>query len=197
MLGLTGSATAVSNVFGPGGLGTGINNALGGLKGSEFGDAGGAGGLGYRGTGAGGGGNALGIGGLGSGTGRGTGGAGSIDLGGRGKGTTRIIPGRTVIKGSLSKEEIARVIRRHLNQIKYCYEKELTKKPNLRGKVTSRFIIAGTGRVQVAKVYQTTMGYAPTEKCIVRIIKMMRFPQPRGGGIVSVTYPFMFQKAGR
>ena len=77
------------------------------------------------------------------------------------------------------------------------YEKELTKKPNLRGKVTSRFIIAGTGRVQMAKVYQTTMGYAPTEKCIIRIIKMMRFPQPRGGGIVSVTYPFMFQKAGR
>jgi hypothetical protein len=197
LLGLTGAATAVSNVSGPGGLGTGINNALGGLKGSEFGDAGGAGGLGYRGTGGGGGGNALGIGGLGSGTGRGTGGAGSIDLGGRGKGTTRIIPGRTVIKGSLSKEEIARVIRRHLNQIKYCYEKELTKKPNLRGKITSRFIIAGTGRVQMAKVYQTTMGYAPTEKCIVRIIKMMRFPQPRGGGIVSVTYPFMFQKAGR
>jgi hypothetical protein len=197
LLGLTGAATAVSNVFGPGGLGTGINNALGGLKGSEFGDAGGAGGLGYRGTGGGGGGNALGIGGLGSGTGRGTGGAGSIDLGGRGKGTTRIIPGRTIIKGSLSKEEIARVIRRHLNQIKYCYEKELTKKPNLRGKVTSKFIIAGTGKVQMAKVYQTTMGYAPTEKCIIRIIKMMRFPQPRGGGIVQVVYPFMFQKAGR
>ena len=59
--------------LGSGGLGTGINNALGGLRGSEFGDAGGAGGLGYRGTGAGGGGNALGIGGLGSGTGRGTG----------------------------------------------------------------------------------------------------------------------------
>jgi hypothetical protein len=197
LLGLTGAATAVSNVFGPGGLGTGINNALGGLKGSEFGDAGGAGGLGYRGTGGGGGGNALGIGGLGSGTGRGTGGAGSIDLGGRGKGTARIIPGRTIIKGSLSKEEIARVIRRHLNQIKYCYEKELTKKPNLRGKVTTKFIIAGTGRVQMAKIYQTTMGYAPTEKCIVRIIKMMRFPQPRGGGIVQVVYPFMFQKAGR
>ena len=51
-----------------GGLGTGINNALGGLL-DRFGDAGGAGGLGYRGTGAGGGGNALGIGGLGSGTG--------------------------------------------------------------------------------------------------------------------------------
>jgi hypothetical protein len=177
-------------------LGTGINNALGGLRGSEFGDAGGAGGLGYRGTGAGGGGNALGIGGLGSGTGRGTGGLGSVDLGGRGRGTTRILPGRTVIKGSLSREEIARVIRRHLNQIKYCYEKELSKKPNLKGKVTTKFIIAGTGRVKMSKIYQTTMNHSPTEDCINRIIKMMKFPQPRGGGIVQVVYPFMFQKSG-
>ena len=196
LLGLTGSNAAVSNVFGPGGLGTGINNALGGLRGSEFGDAGGAGGLGYRGTGAGGGGNALGIGGLGSGTGRGTGGLGSVDLGGRGRGTTRILPGRTVIKGSLSREEIARVIRRHLNQIKYCYEKELSKKPNLKGKVTTKFIIAGTGRVKMSKIYQTTMNHSPTEDCINRIIKMMKFPQPRGGGIVQVVYPFMFQKSG-
>jgi hypothetical protein len=197
LLGLTGATTAVSNVLGPGGLGTGINNALGGLKGSDFGEAGGAGGLGYRGTGGGGGGNALGIGGLGSGTGRGTGGAGSIDLGGRGKGTTRIIPGRTTIMGSLSREEIARVIRRHLNQIKHCYEKELTKKPNLRGKVTAKFIIAGTGRVQKSKTFQSTLHHAPSESCINRIIKRMIFPQPRGGGIVMVKYPFMFSRAGR
>jgi hypothetical protein len=196
LLGLTGATTAVSNVLGPGGLGTGINNALGGLKGSDFGEAGGAGGLGYRGTGGGGGGNALGIGGLGSGTGRGTGGQGSIDLGGR-KGTTRIIPGRTTIMGSLSREEIARVIRRHLNQIKHCYEKELTKKPNLRGKVTAKFVIAGTGKVQKSKVFQSTLHHAPSESCINRIIKRMIFPQPRGGGIVVVKYPFMFSRAGR
>jgi len=95
---------AVSNVFGPGGLGTGINNALGGLNGTSMGDAGGAGGLGTRGTGRGGGGNALGIGGLGSGTGRGSGGQGDVDLGGRGKGSTKITPGKTIVEGGLSKE---------------------------------------------------------------------------------------------
>ena len=78
-----GPESQVSDVMGPGGLGSGINNALGGLRGTAMGDAGGAGGLGTRGTGAGGGGNGLGIGGLGSGTGRGSGGNGNIDLGGR------------------------------------------------------------------------------------------------------------------
>ena len=87
------------------------------------------------------------------------------------------------------------VIRKHLNRIKYCYEKELIKKPDLRGKVTSRFVIAASGRVQTAKVYQTTMNHAPAERCIARVFKRMRFPKPRGGGIVLVTYPLMFQTA--
>ena len=80
---LKGAGGEVSNVFGPGGLGTGINNTLGGLRGTSMGDAGGAGGLGTRGIGAGGGGSSSGIGGLGTyGHGRGTGGYGNINLGG-------------------------------------------------------------------------------------------------------------------
>ncbi|MFH1810994.1 MAG: AgmX/PglI C-terminal domain-containing protein [Pseudomonadota bacterium] len=189
-------AGAVSNVFGPGGLGTGMNNALGGLRGADLGDAGGAGGLGTRGTGPGGGGNALGIGGLGSGTGRGTGGRGDIDLGGRGKGSTRIIPGKHVVEGALSKEEIGRVIRRYLNQIKYCYEKELPKNPNLYGKVVVMFTIGGTGAVNDANVVQTSLNDNNVEQCVLRIIHRLRFPQPKGGGIVVVTYPFIFQQSG-
>jgi hypothetical protein len=195
-LGLKGPEGAVSNVLGPGGLGSGINNALGGLRGASMGDAGGAGGLGSRGTGAGGGGNALGIGGLGSGTGRGSGGKGGIDLGGRGKGMTRIKPGRVIHKGSLSREEIDRVVKRHLNQIRYCYEKELAKNPNLQGKIVGSWTIAGTGLVQTASASQNTMGNKNVEKCVVRIIKRMRFPRPKGGGQVFVTYPFMFAKSG-
>lgn len=185
---------AVSNVFGPGGLGTGINNAMGGLRGTEMGDAGGAGGLGTRGAGAGGGGNSLGIGGLGThGHGRGTGGYGNIDLGGRGKGTTRILPGRTIVQGSLSKEEIGRVIRRNLARFKYCYEKELNANPNLSGKIAVYFQIAPTGSVATAEVRETQMNDANVEGCVVKVMRTLKFPQPRGGGIVVVTYPFVFQ----
>ncbi|MEQ9500529.1 MAG: AgmX/PglI C-terminal domain-containing protein [Deltaproteobacteria bacterium] len=188
-----GEAGAVSNVFGPGGLGTGINNAMGGLRGTAMGDAGGAGGLGTRGTGAGGGGNSLGIGGLGThGHGRGTGGYGNIDLGGRGKGTTRIVPGRTIIKGSLSKEEIGRVIRRNLARFKYCYEKQLNANPNLSGKISIYFTIAPTGSVAAAKVRETSMNDKTVEACTVKVMRSLKFPKPRGGGIVVVTYPFVF-----
>ncbi|RMG20344.1 MAG: TonB family protein [Deltaproteobacteria bacterium] len=189
---------AASNVFGPGGLGTGINNALGGVNGAAgMGDAHGVGGLGARGTGPGGGGTALGIGGLGTkGGGRGRGGYGAVDLGGRGKGRTRISPGKTIVMGGLDKEVIARVVRRHQNEIKYCYERELQKDPNLYGKVAVQWVIDGSGAVAQASIAQSTMGNANVENCILTRVRRWKFPQPKGGGIVQVTYPWIFKPSG-
>ncbi|MDF1563513.1 MAG: AgmX/PglI C-terminal domain-containing protein [Deltaproteobacteria bacterium] len=186
---------AASNVFGPGGLGTGINNALGGLQGGAgMGDAHGVGGLGSRGTGPGGGGSALGIGGLGTkGGGRGRGGYGSVDLGGKGRGKSNLSSGTTIVKGGLDKEVIARIVRRHQNEIKYCYERELQKDPNLYGKIAILWIIDATGAVAKATVAQTTMGNSEVENCIITRVKRWRFPQPKGGGIVQVTYPWIFK----
>ncbi|MBN1210196.1 MAG: AgmX/PglI C-terminal domain-containing protein [Myxococcaceae bacterium] len=193
--GLKGGA---SDVFGPGGLGTGINNALGGLKsGAGLGDAQGVGGLGSRGNGSGGGGTALGIGGLGTqGTGRGAGGNGGIDLGGKGKAITRIIPGKTTVIGGLDKDVIAKVIRRHQNEIKYCYESELNKNPSLAGKVAVAFTIDPTGAVSEAAVTETTLDNSTAESCMLSRIRRWKFPEPKGGGVVAVTYPWIFAPAG-
>jgi pSer/pThr/pTyr-binding forkhead associated (FHA) protein len=193
--GLKGGA---SDVFGPGGLGSGINNALGGLKsGAGLGDAQGVGGLGSRGNGSGGGGTALGIGGLGTqGTGRGTGGNGGIDLGGKGKAITKIIPGKTTVIGGLDKDVIAKIIRRHQNEIKYCYESELNKNPSLAGKVAVAFTIDPTGAVSEAAVTETTLNNSTAENCMLSRIRRWKFPEPKGGGVVAVTYPWLFSPAG-
>src|SRR6185503_3802458 len=58
---LENSGLASNQIFGPGGLGNGINNAMGGLRGVELGDADGTSGLGTRGNGPGAGGNGIGI----------------------------------------------------------------------------------------------------------------------------------------
>ena len=190
---------AASNVLGPGGLGSGINNSLGSVKGGAgLGDAYGASGMGTRGTGAGGGGNALGIGGLGTrGSGHGRGGYGDIDLGGRGKDETVFVPGRTTVVGGLSREVINRVIQKHYNEIKYCYEKELSRDPGLYGKITMLFMIEGTGRVGEALVQQTTMSSEPVESCMVNHVRRWVFPSPQGGGTVQVTYPYVFKSSGQ
>jgi len=194
-----GGGGAASNVLGPGGLGSGINNSLGGTRGGAgLGDAYGVGGMGTRGTGAGGGGNALGIGGLGTkGSGHGRGGYGDIDLGGRGKDETVFVPGHTTVVGGLSREVINRVIQKHYNEIKYCYEKELTKDPGLYGKVTVLFVIDGTGRVGDALVQQTTMSSEPVESCMINHVRRWVFPPPQGAGTVQVTYPYVFKSSGQ
>lgn len=189
---------ASSNVFGPGGLGTGINTALGGLQGGAgVGDAQGVGGLGSRGSGAGGGGTGLGLGGLGTkGGGRGRGGYGSIDLGGKGKDSTRVIPGKTTVVGGLDKDVIMKVIKRHQNEIKFCYEQELQKNPALGGKVAVAWTIDPTGGVSEANVSESSIGNANVESCIVQRIRRWKFPEPSGGGVVNVTFPWIFKAAG-
>ncbi|MBM4379794.1 MAG: energy transducer TonB, partial [Deltaproteobacteria bacterium] len=164
--------------------------------GAGMGDAGGVGGLGSRGSGAGGGGTGLGLGGLGTkGVGRGAGGGG-IDLGGRGKEGTRIIPGKTTVVGGLSKDVIAKVIKRHENEIKYCYEAELQKTPDLSGKVAVAWTIDGSGAVADASVSESTLNNGTAEQCILTRIRRWKFPEPEGGGVVSVTFPWVFKPAG-
>ncbi len=188
MAGMFGGGAA-SNVFGPGGLGTGINNALGGLQGGA--------GLGSRGSGSGGGGTGLGLGGLGTkGGGRGGGGYGSIDLGGKGKSSTRVVPGKTTVVGGLDKDVIMKVIKRHQNEIKFCFEQELQKNPALAGKVAVAWTIDPSGAVSEANVSESSMGNANVESCIEQRIRRWKFPEPQGGGVVNVTFPWIFKAAG-
>ncbi len=100
--------------------------------------------------------------------------------------------GQPATKGSLSKSVIQRVIRSKLTGIRYCYEKQLIVQPNLKGKVTAKFMIAPTGAV--SRVSASGMTPAVSQ-CIEKTIQSMQFPPPSGGGIVSVTYPFIFSPA--
>ena len=118
-----------------------------------------------------------------------------MELGGKGKEETRFIPGKTVVIGGLSRDVINRIIQRHYNEVKYCYEKELTRDPGLYGKVSVLFVIDGTGRVADALVQQTTLSSEPVESCILQHVKRWVFPQPEGGSTVQVTYPYVFKSA--
>jgi len=190
---------AISDVLGPGSAGTGMNQAIGGLRvgTSTSGSQKGAGGMGNRGMGLGGGGEGLGIGGAGTvGMGQGSGGYGRVDLGGKTKELVRVVPGQTTVVGGLAREVIARVIQEHQSEIKYCYEVQLNRNPSLAGKVTVLFTIDGTGTVVDGQVSETTLNSAETEKCMLAKIRRWKFPEPAGNGIVKVNFPWIFKPAG-
>jgi hypothetical protein len=184
-------------------MGQDPENALGALLGDRFGDNLGYGGLGIHGTGRGGGGDAT-----------GTIGTGSLDTIGhdpngrdkrygevgdprerirRGADPIRPVHTGAVVYGSLTKDQIRRVVRNHLGDVKFCYERELAARPDLAGRVSVQFVINGVGAVQTAVAKESTLGSIALDACIAQAVRRWTFPQPAGGGVVIVTYPFQLE----
>jgi TonB family protein len=110
--------------------------------------------------------------------------------------TPQVAIGEVQLRGSLDKDIIRRVVRRHLPEVRFCYEQELPKAPTLAGRVAVNFTIAGTGKVAAAVVQSSTLNNARAESCVVGAVRRWEFPAPQGGGIVIATYPFNFVVAG-
>jgi outer membrane biosynthesis protein TonB len=194
VLGALRDGAELDGVFGSSALSSDLAGGIGGLIGAK-GTQIGSGGLGARGSGIGGGGTAEGLGGLGT-KGRGSGasgyGSGGGSFGEKKEGGISSIGGDPIILGALDKSLIDAVIRRHMNQIRYCYQRELTKNPSLGGKITIKFVIAKDGSVSKSDVKSSTMGNSAVEGCIASRFMQFKFPEPKGGGIVIVSYPFIF-----
>jgi len=191
----------VNSVFGRDtALGNDSSTVLGGLVGNQIGEAHGVGGLGLVSSGNGEG--TLGLGNLGTigkggGGGNGSGyGRGAGGLGGRRAVAPDVIPGQANVRGNLDKEIIRRIIRRHLNEVKYCYEQELAHRPGLGGRVMVQFTIAASGQVIASTLQNSTVGDSRVEACTVQAVRRWEFPKPLGGQMVIVSYPFVMTPAG-
>jgi outer membrane biosynthesis protein TonB len=175
-----------------------VEQAMAGMAGAKMVVGHGAGGLTTSGSGSGGGGTGYGH----------IYGAGNLDTGGRGthghgRGPKLAERGEHEVSvglgtgggesdGSLSKEQINKVVRAHLAGVKYCYEKELQHKASLAGGVDIFWVIQPDGTVSKANVKQSTMNDAAVEGCIVRQVKQWQFPKAPGQTIVG-RYPFIFK----
>jgi TonB family protein len=182
-------------------VGNDDEDVWGGLTGTEIGEAFGVGGLGLVGTGRGGGGTGEGTiglgnvgligkgggGGSGSGYGRGAG----AGFGGRGKRVPQVRQAKATVKGALDKDIIRRIVRAHINEVRYCYNQGLVRDPNLKGRVEVQFTIGPTGKVPVSVVQQSSIKDTNVANCVAKAVRRWTFPKPQGGGNVVVTYPFL------
>jgi len=190
-----------AQMFGDGLQVASLSPYAGGVIGSQYGNQYGSGGIGSRGSSWGGGGTGEFI----------RGGLGTRDRGGRGGAgwghddgwyarKSHGTPGNVgtedpILLGALDKSDIDRVVKQHLSQIRYCYQKELNRSPNLQGKIVIKFVIAKDGSVSHASVSGTTMNNEIVQNCLCSRFMRMTFPKPEGGGIVFVTYPFVFNRS--
>lgn len=153
-------------------------------------------------SGGGGGGSAMGGFGGGFGPGGGGPGGGAIraaarnvegNLGEKREGAPKMKALNPDVTGSLDKRVIQRVVRQHSGELRACYEREVAKVKGLNGRVEMTWIIAVNGSVAKVYVTSTTLKNKNVENCLVNSIKFWRFPTPKGGGMVQVNYPFVFE----
>ncbi len=104
-------------------------------------------------------------------------------------------PMEVSIKGGLTREEIARVVQQHVSAIRYCYEKSLLENPSLAGKILMKWTIASRGSVSQSGIGSSSVRSSQVHRCLVREVRTWQFPNPRGGGVVLVSYPFVFDNA--
>jgi hypothetical protein len=94
--------------------------------------------------------------------------------------------------GSLTREEIDKVVRGRANLIKACYQRELNRKRELAGKLVVNFVIAADGAVKSTRIDpSSSLRDESVEGCVRTIITKLRFPA-KGGGVVN--YPFLFSQ---
>ncbi len=176
--GAFGSSSNFGGGVGRGNLG-GVRNALGG-KGIVSGFSG----DGSKGFGA----SGYGNGGFGGGAKGRSGGSVGTKVGGL------IVPSfdDSEVEGGLAREQVEAVVRKNSGQLLYCYEKALQSNPGLRGRLTSKWIIGGNGRVKSVRIVSSSLRQAGVESCVTNAIRGWRFPKPIGGVNVDVAYPFDF-----
>jgi hypothetical protein len=195
---------AFASLTGTGDMSSGFDdtNIYGGLLGNEAGEMNGGFGYGRSGLGAGGGGTGWGtIGtgrygtiGHGSGTGEGYGvGGGRGGMRGRTSAVPTVSIGQPSAEGDLDKAIIRRYIKRNIQKIQYCYEKQLLAKPTLAGTVQAQFFITPNGTVAQSSGNGLDGEVA---SCVADVIRSIEFPKPKGGGGVQVNYPFTFHSSG-
>ncbi len=97
-----------------------------------------------------------------------------------------------IMIGNVDKATVDRIVKQHLTQIRTCYERELSRNPNLSGKVTVKFVIAKDGSVSMSSSAHSTLRSPVAEDCVHGHFRRMRFPPPRGGGIAMIRYPLIF-----
>jgi pSer/pThr/pTyr-binding forkhead associated (FHA) protein len=104
------------------------------------------------------------------------------------------IPSETVVLGSMDPDLIRQILREHIPQFRYCYQKELDRNPGkkISDVIPLAFTIGASGHVTKAGVSGGSRLPGHVKKCVVNVLRGIQFPSPRGGGTVDVKQPMNF-----
>lgn len=95
------------------------------------------------------------------------------------------------VSGRLPPEAVRRIVRQNFGRFRACYQDGLKRNPALTGRVSTSFVIGRDGAVSSVGDAGSDLPDAGVQACVRRAFYGLSFPQPEGG-IVTVTYPIVF-----
>ena len=98
------------------------------------------------------------------------------------------------ISEGLPLELIQMVVEENQIQLRYCYEIQLLKSPDLQGEVNSEWQISPEGVIAQLQLASSVFEGSEFFSCLEKKMKSWKFPKPKGGVNVMVKYPMRFSK---
>ena len=87
--------------------------------------------------------------------------------------------------------KVQRIFRSRFAEVKRCYEAELQRHPDARGRLTLRFEIVESGALRHVSVAKTSFKRRDVPDCVVGVVRRWKTPF-RPSEPVEVEYPFSF-----
>lgn len=118
------------------------------------------------------------------------------ELGGGEVANTRLVRREVEVRGGLDPALVQQIIEERLAQVRSCYESALRTDNSLAGKIETAWTIQANGSVSNLQISSADLTTPSLHDCIRGRIGAWSFPEPKGGGIVNVKYPFVFSPLG-
>jgi hypothetical protein len=96
------------------------------------------------------------------------------------------------VSGGLDKADVSKVLHAKAGAMRACYQRERSKTPGLRGRVTFRVTVDKRGLVKMAEAEKSTLGGGDAEMCMLQTVRDMRFPPVPSGGESTVSFQMGF-----
>jgi TonB family protein len=98
------------------------------------------------------------------------------------------VAGRGTKSSYRSPDAIQEVLLAHVPAVRYCYERELKRTPDLAGKVTVRITVGPDGAVTNAEIVNSTLNNERVERCILSRIRLWNDFKPIEASEGDVTF---------
>lgn len=126
--------------------------------------------------------------------GRGPASFGSKGLSSKAGRNTAYIQTKTVVLGSMDPELLRKILQQYLPQFRHCYQQELAyNSEDIKGIVDLNFEISGSGKVGKMDIRAKDSRFSKRGiNCMTKVLAIIDFPKPKGGGRVAVRQPLSF-----